>query len=499
MMNTFCGMDWVIVIFSTLRVEQTLLKNVLRCDHVKVILGRWERYFGKDQYVVSAGNLPLRPRDCMTIVVHALNDDYKKVTVRPRNHITWFDDNMKEDLFVQRTNKHVGISGDTKVVYGHWERESKKVKELCKWFAKDGEGVLLLVNVQTGSVWEVLRPGHNVVACDSNSTMLDWTSTFLDIQVHRPESRCHFEQPKTLWLPERDMYLNLGKKRDSLWKYLFGNAPKTPKDIGYMHRKVIVIQHLQGYHDAKNGAIEIFIVRCEHLWFNKQEDRLRAKTYADELDTGEHFDVLDNEEKTSDDNMDLPVPGAQEDVQQALDGGEGRQAMEGIETDVVASQQSIRGGEQRSCEQGMQESARNEIWGPVGAGNASKNNSNEGLRPGPASLSGKESHLQSKGKESSARYPGILTQLDNVYVSMGLSKILRENQYNVPREENAQVGRMDVNAIKFALPPDKDDKLMPGDTIREDMKEFTGGPLSTRIPLQGYPPWFLQVTENSLV
>ncbi|GBG77268.1 hypothetical protein CBR_g23596 [Chara braunii] len=271
------------------------------------------------------------------------------------------------------------------------------------------------------------------------------------------------------------MYLKLGKKRDSLWKYLFDNAPKTPKDIGYMHRKVIAIQHIQGYHEAKNCEIEIFIARCERLWFNKQEDRLRAKTYVDELDAGEHFDVLDREEETSDDNMDLPVPDAQEDVQQALDGGEGRPAMKGIETDVVASRESIHGGEQRSCEQGMQESAGNEIRGPVGACNASKNNNKEGLRSGMASLSGKKPHLQSKGKESSARYPGILTQLDNVYVTMGLSKIPRENQYNVPLEENEQVGRMDVNAIKFALPPGEDDKLMPGDTIREDMKEFTGG------------------------
>ncbi|GBG80768.1 hypothetical protein CBR_g31322 [Chara braunii] len=344
MMNTFCGMNWVIVIFSTLRVEKTVLKNVLRWDHVKVIPGRWERHFGKDQYVVPAGNLPLRPRDCMTIVMHASNNDYKKVTAQPRNHVTWFNDNVKEDLFVQCTNEHVGISGNTKAVYGHWEREPKTVKELCKWFAKDGEGVLLLGNVQ----------------------------------VHRPESRCHFERPKTPWLPERDMYLKLGKNRESLWKYLFSNAPKTPKDIGYMHRKVIAIQHLQGYHEAKNCAIEICIARCERLWFNKQEDRQRAKTYADELHAGEHFDVLDSKEDTSVDNMDLPVPGAQEDIQQALDGGEGRRAMEGIETDVVASWKSIRGGEQRSCEQGMQGSGGNEIRGPVGAGNASKNSSKEG-------------------------------------------------------------------------------------------------------------------------
>ncbi|GBG76475.1 hypothetical protein CBR_g22221 [Chara braunii] len=215
-------------------------------------------------------------------------------------------------------------------------------------------------------------------------------------------------------------------------------APKTPKDIGYMHRKVIVIQHLQGYHEAKNSAIEIFIARCERLWFNKQEDGLRVKTYADELDAGEHFDVLDSEEETSDEDVDLRVPGAQQDVRQALDGGKGQHAMERIKTDVVASRESIRGGEQRSCEQGMQESAGNEIRGPIGATNASKNNSNEGLHAGAASLSGKEPHLQSKRKESSARYPGVLTQLDNVYVSMGLSKIPREKQYNVPQEENAQ-------------------------------------------------------------
>ncbi|GBG91462.1 hypothetical protein CBR_g52418 [Chara braunii] len=206
------------------------------------------------------------------------------------------------------------------------------------------------------------------------------------------------------------------------------------------------------------------------------EDRLRAKTYANELDAGEHFDVLDSEGETSDEDIDLPVPGAQQDVRQALDDVKGHQAMERIETDVVASRESVRGGEQRSCEQGMQESAGNEIWGPVGATNASKNSSDDGLHAGAASLSGKEPHLQSKRKESSAIYPEILTQLDNVYVSMGLSTFPRDKQYNVPQEENAEVSRMGVNAIKFALPPDEDDKQMPGDRIRKDMKEFTGGP-----------------------
>ncbi|GBG59937.1 hypothetical protein CBR_g66743 [Chara braunii] len=118
MMNTFCGTDWVIIIFLTLRFEQTVLKNVLRWDHVKVVTGRWERYFGKDQYVVSTDNLPLRPLDCMTVVMHATDNDFKKVTVQPPNHVTWFDDNMKEELFVQCTNEHVGISSDTKAIYG---------------------------------------------------------------------------------------------------------------------------------------------------------------------------------------------------------------------------------------------------------------------------------------------------------------------------------------------------------------------------------------------
>ncbi|GBG77275.1 hypothetical protein CBR_g23604 [Chara braunii] len=415
-----------------------------------LIPGRWERYLGKDQYVVPAGNLPVRPRDCMTVVMHALNNDYKKVTVQPRNHVTWFDDNVKEDLFVQCTNEHIGISGDTKAVYGHWEREPKKVKELCKWFAKDGEGVLLLGNVQAGSVWEVLRPGHNVVACDSNSTMLDWTSTGQKVVAISND-------PKLLGVLRETCTSSL-VRRGTLY-------------IGYIHRKVIVIQHLQGYH----GAIEIFMARCECLWFNKQEERLRAKTYADELDAGEHFDVRDSEEETSDEDINLSVPGAQQDVRQALDSGKGHQAMERIETGVVASRESVRGGEQRSCEQGMQENAGNEIRGPVGATNASKNSNNEGLHARAASLSEKEPRLQSKCKESSVRYPGILTQLDNVYVSMGLSKIPREKQYNVPQVENAQVSEMGVDAIKFALPPNEDDKLMPGDTIQEDMKEFIGG------------------------
>ncbi|GBG64505.1 hypothetical protein CBR_g45201 [Chara braunii] len=106
------------------------------------------------------------------------------------------------------------------------------------------------------------------------------------------------------------MFLKLIKKRDSLWSYLFCNVPKTRTDADYLHRKVIAIQHLQGYHNAKRCAIEIFLGRCEHLWFERKRDKIDAKVYCEVMDVGEQFDIMDSEEETEDEEIDLPLPGA---------------------------------------------------------------------------------------------------------------------------------------------------------------------------------------------
>ncbi|GBG59936.1 hypothetical protein CBR_g66742 [Chara braunii] len=123
----------------------------------------------------------------------------------------------------------------------------------------------------------------------------------------------------------------------------------------------------------------------------------------------------------------------------------------------------------------MKRSVAKDLQGQDCACDMSKNNNNDGLEPQATSSRGNEPPLQSKAKETTVKYPGILTELDTVYASMGLSKLPRDKYCNMSREENAQPGGMDNSTIKFTLPPEEDEKLMPGDKIWEDMKEFTGG------------------------
>ncbi|GBG80676.1 hypothetical protein CBR_g31135 [Chara braunii] len=189
-----------------------------------------------------------------------------------------------------------------------------------------------------------------------------------------------------------------------------------------------------------------------------------------------HSCTAEADDRAANDNIDLPMPGAQEEVQQTLEDIDDRQPMEWIKTNVVPSRESIRGGEQRLYCTRMKRSVAKDLQGQDCACDVSKNSRNEGLEPQATSSRENEPPLQSKAKETTVKYPGILTQLDTVYASMGLSKLPRDKHCNMFREENVQPGGMDDSTIKFTLPPEEDEKLMPGDKIREDMKEFTGGP-----------------------
>ncbi|GBG70389.1 hypothetical protein CBR_g6517 [Chara braunii] len=311
MMMALCGTHWTLIIFSGLKGEDYILRNIFRWGGVKVLPGRWRRHHGtQPSSCVPLGNLSLRSRESMTIVLHDTGNDFKKVIVSSKRDNVFFDTNCEEDMFIRCTQQHIGVAGEDKPVYGVWERESARMKELCSWFSKEGEVVLLLGNVQSGSVWDLLRSGRHVVACEGSTTMLEFCSAFIDRLVHNSKSRCHFERPKTQHRSDRDMFLKLGKKREFLWKYLFCNAPDTRTETNYVARKVVALQHLQRYHDAKISAIEIFLARCEDLWFDRKMRRIDARIYNKALDPEDRFDIMDSEEDTDDDEIHLPLPNA---------------------------------------------------------------------------------------------------------------------------------------------------------------------------------------------
>ncbi|GBG71794.1 hypothetical protein CBR_g9203 [Chara braunii] len=64
------------------------------------------------------------------------------------------------------------------------------------------------------------------------------------------------------------------------------------------------------YHDAKIGAIEIFLARCEDLWFDRKMCRIDARIYNEVLEPENRSDIMDSEEDTDDDEIDLPLPDA---------------------------------------------------------------------------------------------------------------------------------------------------------------------------------------------
>ncbi|GBG86016.1 hypothetical protein CBR_g40830 [Chara braunii] len=64
------------------------------------------------------------------------------------------------------------------------------------------------------------------------------------------------------------------------------------------------------YHDAKIGAIKIFLARCEDLWFNRKMRRINTRIYNEALEPEDCFDIMDSEEDTDDGEIDLPLPDA---------------------------------------------------------------------------------------------------------------------------------------------------------------------------------------------
>ncbi|GBG64864.1 hypothetical protein CBR_g48332 [Chara braunii] len=444
MMITLCGTHWTLIIFSGLKGEDYILRNIFRWGGVKVLPGRWRRHHGtQPSSYVPLGNLPLRSRDSMTIVLHDTGNDFKKVTVPSKRDNVFFDTNYEEDIFVRCTQQHIGVAGEDKAVYGVWERQPARMKELCSWSSKEGEGVLLLGNVQSGSVWELLRSGRHVVACDGSTTMLEYCSSFIDHLVHNP-GRCHFERPKTQHRPDRDMFLKLGKKRASLWKYLFCNAPDTRTETDYVARKVVALQHLQRYHDAKIGAIEIFLARCEDLWLDRKMRRVDARIYNEVLEPEDSFDIMDSGEDTDDDEIDLSLPDARN---HAADKNMSTGSLSWGDPAVV----EVGGPTMASCKTAQLTHTQTSSAG-------------DGIEASTSKW---------KDKRGAPGLPTLMRQMFDHVMEMPTENKTRGQHDDAGPEEDDIC--LEDNPL-FRIPDDEDKDLTPGDEIESHMKESKRGP-----------------------
>ncbi|GBG66687.1 hypothetical protein CBR_g68671 [Chara braunii] len=235
-----------------------------------------------------------------------------------------------------------------------------------------------------------------------------------------------------------------GKKRESLWKYLFCNAPDTRTETDYVAQKVVALQHLQRYHDAKIGAIEIFLARCEDLWFNKKMCCINARIYNEALEPKDRFDIMDSEKDTDDDEIDLPLPDVRN---HATDKNMCTGSLSGGDPAVV----EVGGPTMTSCKTAQLTHTQTSSAGDGTEASTSK----------------------WKDKRGAPGFPTLMWQMfDHVM------KMPTENQTR-GQHDDAGPGEDDMcredNPL-FHIPNDEDKDLTPGDEIESHMKESKGGP-----------------------
>ncbi|GBG87799.1 hypothetical protein CBR_g45955 [Chara braunii] len=159
-----------------------------------------------------------------------------------------------------------------------------------------------------GNAWTRRRAtsqGNNVIACDESAKDIAYLTKFVDILVKDGTFECRLEKPRATHRTNRDMYHKLGPKRLKVWEYLFRNAPDGRLDGGYIYRKTKVTEALKHYHGALTGAFETFVARCHILRFDLHKDKLTFKDYADLAKSGEGFNPNDNEEDSSDSDLEI--------------------------------------------------------------------------------------------------------------------------------------------------------------------------------------------------
>ncbi|GBG83301.1 hypothetical protein CBR_g37013 [Chara braunii] len=261
MMTVLCGSHWALIIFNALKVEETVLRNVFRWDEVRVLPGHWRRYSEAASSCAQVGNLPLTGRDSMTIVLHDIDNDLKKVKVGKRCGNTLFDTHYVEELFVRCTKEPISVRGNNKPVYGIWEREPAKMKDLCIWFSKEGEGVLLLGNVEAGTTWDLQRSGCHVVACDGSSNLMEYSTLFIDRHVHNPDNSEEETEDEEIDLPLPDANQNAVRDETPPLSAM-GGQQAMEEDVGGTIASTRPDNVMHGTMPKTGGAMEGSTSKC---------------------------------------------------------------------------------------------------------------------------------------------------------------------------------------------------------------------------------------------
>ncbi|GBG75910.1 hypothetical protein CBR_g21152 [Chara braunii] len=272
---TCCGENWALIIFAPMKHQKQVMQSVYNWDDVEVLTGSWYRHYTPSTTLNKYDNIAVRYTDMMTIVLHAENDNLDNITVAPKLRAELTNLNVEESEFVSS-------------------------------FIREDDGVMLLGRVHAGLIWELARARHHVFACDDTTKELTYLSKFLEFYVKDPRNKCRFENPQVENRKDRDIYYKLGRKREKVWAYLFGDAPQSAVDNDYIIRKSELEIAMNEYHGSYMGHFHMFVARCEHLYFNMKKRALSCRDYADLARKAGNFNNIDCDEDTSDSDLDVP-------------------------------------------------------------------------------------------------------------------------------------------------------------------------------------------------
>ncbi|GBG77881.1 hypothetical protein CBR_g25813 [Chara braunii] len=173
-------------------------------------------------------------------------------------------------------------------------------------FIREDDDVMLLGRAHAGLIWELARARHHVFACDDTTKELTYLSKFLKFYVKDPRNKCRFEKPQVEHRKDRGIYYKLNRKREKVWAYLFGDAPRSAVDNDYVIKKSELEVAMNEYHGSHMGAFHMFVARYEHLYFNMKKRALSSRDYADLARKAGNFNNIDCDEDTSDSDLDVP-------------------------------------------------------------------------------------------------------------------------------------------------------------------------------------------------
>ncbi|GBG80009.1 hypothetical protein CBR_g30270 [Chara braunii] len=301
-----CGENWALIIFAPMKHHKQVMQSVYNWDDVEVLTGSWYRHYTPSTTLNKYGNIAVRYTDMMAIVLHAENDNLDNITVAPKLRAELTNLNVEEGEFVRCSGECIGVEGDTDAVYSWMERESSRLRKLCSSFIRKDAGMMLLGRAHAGLIWELARAGHHVFACDDMTKELTYLSKFFEFYVKDTRNKCRFEKPQVEHRKDRDIYYKLDRKREKVWAYLFGDAPRSAVDNKYVIRKSELEIAMNEYRGSHMGVFHMFVARCEHLYFNMKKIALSCRDYADLARKAGNFNNIDCDEDTSD--SDLAVP-----------------------------------------------------------------------------------------------------------------------------------------------------------------------------------------------